>query len=270
MGNATITVVMAKADTVLPASWDDFDLQTGLLKPGHGVRKVVGFNDHMLAGHHKVIFDALRTWIAYIEDAVAEAQIDFTLRVIEADDPVSCPFRLTDEGQIGKFSISCGYPFDNVMSNLPSDVIETTKWYFMAYPYIPKELTNYTDFQGLHDFENINAAWGGTGGCCGGKVMWFGNEMGWTGENTDNLLGNFRYFTEVETRLWWASLQQHELYHYLFSLYPEFHLEDEGHQWFDRSKWPEDFVGLYEKDYFHEALFKRLLLADVPPYERIL
>ena len=190
--NATITVVMAKADTVLPTSWDDFDLQTGLLKPGHGVRKIVGFNDHMLADHHRVIFDALRTWIAYIEDAVAEAQIDFTLRVIEADDPVICPFRLTDQGQIGKFSISCGYPFGNVMDNLPDDVLETTKWYFMAYPYIPKELTNYTDFQGLHDFENINAAWGGTGGCCGGKVMWFGNEMGWTGENTNNLLGNFR------------------------------------------------------------------------------
>lgn len=48
----------------------------------------------------------------------------------------------------------------------------------------------------------------------------------------------------MDTRLWWASLQQHELYHYLFSLYPEFHLEDEGHQWFDRSKWPQDFQGL--------------------------
>ena len=47
----------------------------------------------------------------------------------------------------------------------------------------------------------------------------------------------------METRLWWANLQQHELYHYLFSLYPEFHLEDEGHQWFDRSKWPQDFQG---------------------------
>ena len=47
----------------------------------------------------------------------------------------------------------------------------------------------------------------------------------------------------METRLWWASLQQHELYHYLFSLYPEFHLEDEGHQWFDRSKWPQDPKG---------------------------
>ena len=48
----------------------------------------------------------------------------------------------------------------------------------------------------------------------------------------------------METRLWWASLQQHELYHYLFSLYPEFHLEDEAHQWFDHSKWPQDFLGL--------------------------
>ena len=25
----------------------------------------------------------------------------------------------------------------------------------------------------------------------------------------------------------------------------------------------------YEKDYFHEALYKRLLLADIPPYEKI-
>ena len=90
---ATITVVMAKADTVLPTSWDDFDLSTGYLKPHKGLRKVVGFNDHMLANHHKVINDALRTWIAYIEDAVAEAQIDFTLKVIESDDPVECIFK---------------------------------------------------------------------------------------------------------------------------------------------------------------------------------
>ena len=26
----------------------------------------------------------------------------------------------------------------------------------------------------------------------------------------------------------------------------------------------------YEKDYFHEALHKRLLTADTPPYDRIL
>ena len=106
-------------------------------------------------------------------------------------------FSLKEEGKIGKFNINCGYPFDNVMTNLPQNVIDSTKWYFMSYPYIPKELTSYPDFEGLHDFEDIGAAWGGTGGCCGGKVMWFGNEMGWTGENTDNLLGNFRYLEEL-------------------------------------------------------------------------
>jgi hypothetical protein len=26
----------------------------------------------------------------------------------------------------------------------------------------------------------------------------------------------------------------------------------------------------YEKDYFHEALYRRLLLADIPPYDKIL
>ena len=52
-----------------------------------------------------------------------------------------------------------------------------------------------------------------------------------------------RNFTEVETRTWWPELQQQKLFHYLFWLYPDLNLEDEGHQWFDRSKWPEDFQG---------------------------
>ena len=65
------------------------------------------------------------------------------------------------------------------MENLPKDVLANTQWYFMAYPYIPKELVNYQDFQGLKDFDDIGAAWGGTGGCCGGKAMWFG--MRWAG-----------------------------------------------------------------------------------------
>ena len=30
------------------------------------------------------------------------------------------------------------------------------------------------------------------------------------------------------------------------------------------------FIPRYEKDYFHEALYKRLLTADVPPYDKIL
>jgi hypothetical protein len=95
--NATMTVVLARADTILPTAWDDFDLTTGGLKPGRGVRKLVGFNDHMTANNHRVIHNSLRTQIAYIEDAVAEGQIRVTLKVIKADDPVNCEFRCCDK-----------------------------------------------------------------------------------------------------------------------------------------------------------------------------
>ena len=76
----------------------------------------------------------------------------------------------------------------------------------------------------------------------GNHVMILGPDVN---EGNPNLMYfSPRYFTEVETRLWWATLQQHELYHYLFSVYPEFGLEKTGHMWFDRNKWPADFVGL--------------------------
>merc|ERR550519_2889642 len=100
----------------------------------------------MLNDNHKVLHDSLITWISYIENAVAEGYIKFKLKVIEADDPVNCEFSLTEEGKFGKFKINCGYPFDGVMKNLPDDVLEDTKWFFMSYPYLPKELVNYPDF----------------------------------------------------------------------------------------------------------------------------
>ena len=95
--NATMTVVLARAETILPTAWDDFDLTTGVLKPGRGVRKLVGFNDYMNANNHQIIHDSLRSQIAYIVDAVAEGQIKITLKVIEAYDPVNCYFRCCDK-----------------------------------------------------------------------------------------------------------------------------------------------------------------------------
>ena len=95
-----------------------------------------------------------------------------------------------------------------------------------------------------------------------------------------------RYLTEVERRQWWAKWTMHEMYHYLFRIYHnEFGLENTSHQWFNRSAWPEDFVGRYfifidqtifcfysryENDYFHEALHKRLLKAETLPNWKVL
>ena len=103
-------------------------------------------------------------------------------------------FRLTDLGKIGQYTINCHYPFNNVMTNLPKEVLESTNWYFLDYPNLSKELTSYTDFIGLR---SIGGYWGGTGGCCGGKAMWFGTESGWTGlaaeRGRGGVIGDFRW-----------------------------------------------------------------------------
>ena len=50
--------------------------------------------------------------------------------------------------------------------------------------------------------------------------------------------------------------------HHLYSVWPQFGLENADHQWFVRSTWPADFVGNSEPDYYAESLTKRLLGAS--------
>ena len=64
---------------------------------------------------------------------------------------------------------------------------------------------------------------------------------------------------------------QHEFWHYLFGLYTEFELEPQAHHWWYREKWPVDFVGNIESDYYREALHKRIQPRGKPPlYEKLL
>jgi hypothetical protein len=71
-------------------------------------------------------------------------------------------------------------------------------------------------------------------------------------------------YSEAERRAYLPQWMQHEFFHYLFRIYPEFQLERSDHQWFDRSKWLADFEGRIEQDYYAEALHKRLQHASPP------
>ncbi len=62
-----------------------------------------------------------------------------------------------------------------------------------------------------------------------------------------------------------SAVMQHEFFHQVFWLYPQFQLEASGHQWFDRADWPADFAGFLEADYYAEALHKRILPRGDPP-----
>jgi len=72
-------------------------------------------------------------------------------------------------------------------------------------------------------------------------------------------------YSELERRAYLPQWLQHEFFHHLFRIYPEFGLEKTSHQWFDRSTWPKDFQGSFEPDYYAEALQKRLQLSQAKP-----
>ncbi len=69
-----------------------------------------------------------------------------------------------------------------------------------------------------------------------------------------------------EERLaFFSDVMQHEFFHHLYWIYPEFKLEERSHQWFDRASWPGDFEGVNEADYYAESIHKRLLPQGNPP-----
>ena len=77
-------------------------------------------------------------------------------------------------------------------------------------------------------------------------------------------------YSDIERRAYLPQWYQHEFYHHLYRIYPEFALEVNGHDWFNRSFWPNDFVGLYEPDYYAETLYKRLQTACDPLENRLI
>ncbi|HHP7242650.1 MAG TPA: T9SS type A sorting domain-containing protein [Cyclobacteriaceae bacterium] len=77
-------------------------------------------------------------------------------------------------------------------------------------------------------------------------------------------------YSEIERRAYLPQWYQHEFYHHLYRIYPEYSLEVNGHDWFNRNFWPSDFEGNYEPDYYAETLYKRLQVACEPLSSRLI
>ncbi len=75
---------------------------------------------------------------------------------------------------------------------------------------------------------------------------------------------NEKDFDPIERQLYIPQFLQHEIFHRFFSDYPEFGLEVESHQWHQRNKWPKDFVGIFESDYYQESFNKRIQGSNKP------
>lgn len=130
---------------------------------------------------------------------------------------------------------------------MPAAITEQTDWWWVLYPSaVPEQHSE------LKDLEFIA---GGMATHPDGAPVFLSDDR-WVLRIPPHLGSGD--WSNIERRTYFPQWLMHELFHFLFALYPEFELEVESHQWFDRTTWPGDFSGRYEADYYVEALHKRL------------
>lgn len=191
----------------------------------------------LLANDHRIIRQSLRLFQHYVW-AITGGALQLGLHFEQVDECVSVNYR-ANPSYAGIDSAN------DAIEQVPEQVQGATDMWWVLYP---------SNVPAAPIFDDTAFITGGMGGR--GRAPVFIIDDLWLVRIPPHL-GRGPY-SEVERRVYLPQWLQHEFYHHLFRTWPEFLLEEEGHQWFDRSTWPEDFVGAWEPDYYAESLRKRL------------
>jgi len=188
--------------------------------------------------------------------AITDGRLKVDVRVLplpELDVPVE---RLTRSVQAGGTSYEVAFAdivpaaMPRIWKAVPEEVRAATDWWWVLYPsHVPLGATT-------------NYITGGMGVGPDGVSPAFVIDDLWL-VRIPPTLGSGLYTSE-ERRAYLPQWLQHEFFHHLYRSYPGFGLEASGHQRFDRKRWPEDFDGALEADYFAESVHKRLRDARPP------
>jgi hypothetical protein len=200
---------------------------------------------------HQVVRQSTRLFREYII-AITQGRLNVQLEFLPLDEltvqgivnaePNSVA-GITDEG------------FAQIWQSVPMDTRRNTDWWWILYP---------SNLPEMHeDFRKTEFVTGGMGVGPDGRSPCFIIDDRWLVRKPPHLGHGDMH--PLERRAYLPQWLQHEFFHHLYRTYPEFGLEsDKGHDWFNRSTWPADFVGEFEPDYYYESLHKRLQQATKP------
>lgn len=199
-----------------------------------------------------VVLEASDLFRQYIE-AISGGHLKIAVNFQQVDEPIKGVFSRFPNKHIGIGSL------DEVFSAIPDAVKHKTDWWWIIYPStVPEQFP---------DFKKQEFVSGGTHYPPQGGPCFVADDL-WLLRKPPHL--GFGVMESTERRAYLPQWLQHEFFHYLFKTYPEYKLEGEkGHEWFDRSTWPQDFEGQFEPDYYHEALHKRILQSPRPLWESL-
>ncbi len=237
-------VLVGRGKGLEPRSWKD-------LERGKGKRRTARLAPELLADDHAVIRESLALFTEYV--AAMTAGRLRVVTTIEHLAKLEVPLAVRAEERRHAGLGESATPL--IWSALDAGTQAATDWWWVLYPSaVPEQ---------HEDFETTEFITGGMGVGPDGLSPCFLVDDRWLLRKPPHL-GQGAY-TSIERRAYLPQWLQHEFFHHLFRTWPGFALEAEGHQWFDRSKWPRDFEGTYEPDYYREALHRRLRTQAEPP-----
>jgi hypothetical protein len=216
---------------------------------GTGPMVRLDLDPRLAARNHQVIRQSTRLFCDYVS-AITQGQLQVRLNVVPLND-VTATGRVTPLPQAQAGLDGTGY--NRVWAAVPQELVQRTDWWWLIYPSIVPEQHP--------DFRTTEFITGGMGGGPNNGSPLFIIDDKWLLRKPPHL--GHGEMHALERRAYLPQWLQHEFFHHLFRIYPEFQLESaRGHDWFDRSTWPADFEGNFEPDYYAEALHKRLQRSE--------
>lgn len=228
---------------VMPSTIEELNSGTGTM--------VTRSLDPLIADtDYRIVKQSLDLFLRYVT-AITRGALEFNLNFVELPD-------LCLEGNVSTTKpYIAGGDVNAIWDELSSELQDSTDWWWLLYPsFLPEGPA----------FDTLSFITGGAGADAKGGPFIIANDT-WIVDKPPHLgTGNY---TDIERRIYLPQWFMHEFYHHFYRIYPEFNLEDTSHKWFDRSKWPSDFEGIFEPDYYTESLHKRLLSACTPLARRL-
>jgi len=222
------------------------------LAAGTGPIVTHNLQPEILANDHKLVRDSLWLFEEYIE-AITRGGLKLDLEFIDLPN-VTVPVGMVTTGP----APVAAPPWSAWPPLWPEVMKHTTRqpeWWWTIYPSnVPDEYP---------DFAKSEFISGGNAFAPDGKSLRLEIDDKWLIRRPPHLGKGAMTPIEIDTYLpMWL---QHEFFHHVFGKYPGLELEKIGHQWHHKENWPKDFVGVFEPDYFYEAVHKRLLTGNVQP-----
>ncbi len=234
---ATWTIVLVgKANGLEPSSRAE-------IEQGKGTQTNYRLEPSLIRDNHAVIRQSTQLFEEYVT-AATKGELKVKLQFIllsDLDVPVESTWK--ERG----FSGPTSEGWAQIWKSIPARQKAATDWWWVIYPSAIPEKHD--------DFKTTEFVTGGMGTGPDGMSPCFIIDDRWLTRKPPHL-GRGPY-TDLERRVYLPQWLQHEFFHHLFRIYPEFALEKTGHDWFNRSTWPSDFQGLIEPDYYAEALTRR-------------